>query len=188
MISLNAIYAQNDQLFYWCNATGEINMPGDDDSACGHAPDELPPKCREIFERHFVEGGECNKYVVTFKGRVGLLLVALHDEYEVSDSCGLHPNGKNAAEEDKVKMAMAMYSYLLKQRVANMETDPVFDGCTLIYGDYTDPIGHELALFVPETELKRLPELEDCFLQGCWFSEDTEKLAKATAVLFAPED
>lgn len=32
MISLNAVYAQNDQLFYWNNAAGEINMPGDDDS------------------------------------------------------------------------------------------------------------------------------------------------------------
>lgn len=188
MKSLNDIYAQNDQLFYWNNALGEINMPGEGNGVCVHTPDELPPKCKEIFDRYFVAGGECNKYVVTFEGHVGLLLVALHDEYEVSENCGLHPDGKNAAEEEKVKMAMAMYSYLLKQRVANMETDPVFDGCTLIYGDYTDPIGHELALFVPETELKRLPELEDCFLQGCWFKEDTENLVKATTVLFATEN
>lgn len=187
MESLNDIY-KNDQLFYWSNAIGEINMPGDGNDVHIHTPDELPSKCREIFDRYFKEDGECKRYVVSLKGHIGLLLVALHDEYEVSENCGLYPDDKNAGEEAKVKMAMAMYAYILKRRVACMEKDAVFNGCTLLFGDYTDPIGHELALFVPESELKRLFELEDCFLQGCWFAQDNKKLAKSTESLFTSED
>ena len=184
---MNDVYKKN-QLFYWHNSSGEVNMPGDGEGLYIHAFDELPLTCQKIFNQYFSDDGECSRYVVSLEGKVGLLLVALYGEYEVGEICGFYPNDKDPKTADKVRIAMEICAFILKQRVACMEADPVFDGCTLLFGDYTDPIGHEVALFIPESELGRFSELEDIFLQGCWFSEDKKRLANTVNVLLKEEE
>lgn len=53
---LSKIYDQ-DELFYWCNCLGEINMPGENGHFIIHKPEELPPKCAELYEKCQKEAG-----------------------------------------------------------------------------------------------------------------------------------
>lgn len=182
---LNDIYKKN-QLFYWHNTIGEVNMPGDGEGYSYHSADELPPLCRELYDKYIPDDGECWKYVVSFKGSTGLLLVTLYSEYEISETCGIRPEEKRDNEE-KVQILMEIVSFILKQRIMRMEGNSVFDDCTLIFGDYTDPVGHEVALFVPKSKLEQLPELEKNFLQECWNPDDKDKLVKVAKVLLSKD-
>lgn len=54
---LNEIY-KKDELFYWCNCLGEINMPGDGHFIV-HKAEELPPRYFELYEKYRVFDKSC---------------------------------------------------------------------------------------------------------------------------------
>lgn len=182
MKSLNEVYDKN-HLFYWHNVCGEVNMPGDGESYNHHEEDELPSKCRELFDRIFAADGECSKYVVHLEGKLGVLLVALHDESYYCDMCEVREPAKTEKEKDKCKLLMDMSAYLIKRHAESMDSDPAFEGCTPLFGNYTDPAGHELCLFVPASLVEKLEDITVSFLNECWCESDNIAI-KAANVLF----
>lgn len=179
--SLNEIYNKN-QLFYWHNACGEINMPGDGDGYFHHDLEELPLKCRQFYNQFFSEDNDCYCYVVNCEGKTGLLLVALYDEpYCCSEVCGF----RTMPATNRVADIMALEYLTLKNRVNQMETLEVFSGCTILLGEYTDPVGHELALFIPSEKVEQFTEIKAAFLQHCWNAEDEERLKTIVRIMYA---
>lgn len=171
--SLNEVYEKN-QLFYWHNACGEIHMPGDGEGYYPHDPDELPAKCRQLYDRFFSEDHECYCYVANYEGKTGLLLVAPYDEeYCCREVCGF-----NTTVKAYCSAAMTLAFLVLKNRAANMERSPEFAKCSILLGEYTDPVAHELALFIPEEETEQADEIRAAFLQHSW-NKDDEAMLKA---------
>lgn len=130
--SLNEVY-ENDCLFYWCNATGDINMPGDGkNSLMRHNSEELPPAARDLFENYWSEYGGCNEYVVSYRGKTCYAFSFILNE-EWVDSFSIDTD--------------------LFRSVAKAAVERMFSGSdfveTLLYGENTDPDGDEIVVIVP---------------------------------------
>ena len=111
---LSKIYDQ-DELFYWCNCLGEINMPGENGHFIIHKPEELPPKCAELYEKCQKEVGPCHRYVVTFRGRPGMLLTALHDESYYCDAVDIEDKPTSADDVLVHKCVMDLAALLVQK-------------------------------------------------------------------------
>ena len=135
---LNDVF-ENDELFFWCNCLGEINMPGDGNKFPRmHSEDELPSSVHDLYEMYFCEDNP-KRYIVSFQGKIGVFLDAIYDEDYVAYLMGV----KDATPE---VMEKAFYEILAHAAVLNNEMD---GRCTILVGDCTDPDGHELSLFIP---------------------------------------
>lgn len=142
--SLNNLHKTNS-IFYWCNCVGEVNMPGDG-GIVHHTEDELPPAVKRLI--HYVdEMHATKKYVVSIRGKVGLLLCMLHDFDWYEDNL-------KDAKSDYTLNADTQYNIIVKivEHRANV-INKMFDGVgTVFFGEETDPFGHEVCLFIPNPD------------------------------------
>ena len=76
--SLNKVY-EKDELTYFCNACGDINIPGKEGWWNGK-PEELPRTARELYENCWGEGCGLPMYVVEYKCETAMAITALFDE------------------------------------------------------------------------------------------------------------
>ena len=132
IISLNELYEKNT-LYYWCNAFGDINPP-DNPMRCGEL-DDLPYYERDLYENYWSERFWGNLYVVSLNGDPGMLLTYLVDYGMAED--GKETDGYGALYDAATKCA---------EWLANSGGHP---GTKVVLGKDTDPIGHELCVFVP---------------------------------------
>lgn len=137
-VSLNEIYAA-DELFYYCNACGDINIPGEEDSAkiFAHTPEELPMVARNLYENYWQEGAGLPMYVVEYKGQIGMAVTALFDQSYQRDLFTEKGIGVTRSE-----------FFTAMKRVAKMYRN-AFRYETMVGVD-TDPDGHEIVFFIPE--------------------------------------
>lgn len=131
--SLNEVY-QNEELFYYCNACGDINIPGTDPWGF-HDVDELPRSARELYENYWMEGAGLCMYVVEYKCEKAMAVTALFDYGYRED---LLAEGISLTDEE---FFAAMKNVAIMYRNA-------FRYETLV-GKDTDPDGHEIVFIVP---------------------------------------
>lgn len=141
---MKEIYGK-ELLWYWCNATGDINIPGFPISSLPSA-DLLPAPARELYEKVWSESSYCNQYVVTFKGQFGLLLGWLFDYSWLRDKGVLTDENK---DEIIPKFHKAVYD-VAEQLGDQHKHWPV------LYGEDTDPDGDEILMFISAEELEEV--------------------------------
>lgn len=127
------------RLTYYCNALGEINVPGKDPTYCGTV-EELPPDAQAIYEAYQVEG----IYTVSLNGVTGMLFsMCITDEFAAE-----HADGD------------AHLVYRAIRKVAeDIRDDRVFPAeAVLLALESTDPDGHELCVFYPAAICDKVPE------------------------------
>ena len=144
MVSLNEVYRQK-LIYYWCNCTGEINMPGYPFWSSPD-PETLPPIAKNVYDNFWEEGTGAQEYVVTYNGETGLLLGWLFDYSWLSD-LGLLTND-NAAEA-KAKLHKAVKDAAEALTVEHSDT--------VFYGMGTDPDGDEILVFFSSDYLTENP-------------------------------
>ena len=139
--SLNEVYEKN-LIFYWCNASGEINVPGADPLYVGCQRD-LPFEQRVLYGEFQKEDDPC-RYVVTYKGKAAMALGLLFDYDWLSTlMCGVE--GK---DDPLVKAAKGLLGYAIK-RYGKWYLKAQFPDTEVLFGEDTDPDGHELLVVVP---------------------------------------
>lgn len=172
MKNFKDVYGKNS-LFYWCNCLGELNMPGDGEKCFPHRPEDLPPAVRDVYEKYWSEGVNAKRYVVSFEGQVGILLTALYNEDYVEDATEVEVGTY------KFTALMAKTFDYLCGKAAMMDflvTDSI---CEVLVGDYSDPDGHELAMFIPTTNTaKAIIELINLF-ESCVYTDEDAAFMKA---------
>lgn len=142
--SLNEAYEKN-LIWYWCNACGDINVPGALPMTIGH-PDDMPPTARRLYEKYWSEAGWPTRYVGNCEGQYGLFLCYLFD-YEMC---------VGTVFEDIDRMADAFFEEVVMGVAKMLSRKPLFGAngdlsdCTIYVGNGTDPLGHELCIFIPE--------------------------------------
>ena len=145
--SLNEAY-KNNQIFYWCNSTGDINVPGAAPMHCGNVED-LPEKQREIYEKYWNDNAGALVYVVTYRGRPGIVLGYLIDYSWLHDMLGISGRDDVPAEKKAIfQQAAEEAANNLADYLANAEGGKYAEA-EVIYGDGTDPDGHEILVFLP---------------------------------------
>lgn len=183
-LSLNTVY-EYDNLYFWCNAMGEILLPGGS-LMVPHTPDELPPAYKNLYQKYQQETDYVHTYVVTFNGVAGMLLTALHDRRYYDEILAIHDDIAGLldnATELYGPLHVALMSaalYRLYRCAEDILDDDVFCKCSVLVGSETDPAGHELCVFVPESECEKLDSIREHFIKNyCWRKKDEEKLRKA---------
>lgn len=181
--SLNKIYEQ-DELFYWCNCCGDINMPGESGHFVTHKPEDLPPRYFALYDKCQMETDGCHRHVVSFCGKPGMMLVALHDKCYYCDILEMAERPSNPTEVVEHECMMKMVALLITRRCEAMSADPRLEHCIPIFGENTDPDGHELCLFIPAaTAMGSIDEIQDAFLEYCWTEADKDLLTQSFKVL-----
>ena len=159
MRNLNEIY-KNDELFYYCNSCGEINIPNTDVFSY-HDVDELPIKERNLYENYWSDAYGFQMYVVNYNGNAAMALNFLFCETYLSDI--LNKDKINDTDMQMLYNAISDYAKIL-------EKDKIVAFCDIAVGDYTDPDGHELLVIIPyerRTEIKNIAEaLENVVSNG----------------------
>lgn len=133
--NLNDAY-KNNTLYYWCNALGEINYPGDGINSSD--VERLPAKVKELYECFQFssrEGNDLNVYTVTYNGVDGMLLM----EDQFSEDVIEEVVGGNAKE---------MLKGVLSSTAKELATQCAPWGSVLLCFD-SAPDGHELGVFIP---------------------------------------
>lgn len=135
VINLNEVYRE-ELMYYWCNRSGEINMPGYRRFTLSSA-DMLPPVAKYVYDNFCL--GECyaGEYVVTYNGETGLALGWLFD-YSWLEDLGVLP----ADNEVEVKDAF--------HKAVRDAADVLTIACSypVLYGMDTDPDGDEILVFL----------------------------------------
>lgn len=152
MKSLNEIY-NNNNLFYYCNSCGEINIPNTDIFSY-HDVDELPLRERNLYENYWSDAyGQM--YVVNYNGDAAMALGFLFNDGYLCDI--LHKNEVN--NEDMEMFYDAIYDY-----AKMLENNEMLSYCDVAVGKDTDPEGHEIIVIVPyerRSKIKDIAEMLD---------------------------
>lgn len=136
---------EKESLYYWCNSTGEINMPGYRPLATPE-PEVLPPLVKTVYDNFWAEGRGALEYVVTYNGETGLMLV-----WHFSISWLKDLNILNRENEQAVLSALSLIVRIAAEALADEQEHEV------LYGEHTDPDGDEILLFLPLDDLTRDP-------------------------------
>ena len=147
MKSLNEVYKENE-LYYWCNAVGEINIPSAPLMYCGHV-DDLPPKIKELYNENWNEGCGYYTYVVSYRGHPGMALSILFDKDYMAGV--LNKTEESFSEDDSNSFFSCICKY-----TEGLEKSPACKGLEFLVGNNTDPDGHELLVIVPYEYRNRL--------------------------------
>lgn len=134
ILSMNELYAW-DGMFYWCNAAGDINLPGDSRKSgliVYHESDELPQKARDLYEHYWTECGSTMEYVIQLSGHTGYAFAFLFDDDWLEEL--------SVQREHFRKIAR----YIIEEKL----NAPAFSNCIMIYGEDTDPDGDEYMICV----------------------------------------
>ena len=148
MESLNNVY-ENNELFYYCNTCGDINIPGTDPWSY-HDVDELPLKERNLYENYWYEGAGCHMYVVNYKGNPAMALGFLFDEFYLSDILG---------KTDVTKEDMSVFYDSVCDYAKMLEKKEEVAFCEILVGENTDPDGHELLVIIPYERRSKIKEI-----------------------------
>jgi len=152
MLSLNDIY-KNNEIFYYCNACGEINIP-DTDPLSYHESDEMPLKERNLYENYWDEGrGAYKMYVVKYKGNAAMALNFVFDRYYFGEFLCKD----EASDEDMAMLYEAIVDYAKMLKNSGMMTF-----CEVLVGENTDSDGHEIIVIVPYERRSKLEEIGGC--------------------------
>lgn len=150
MLYLNDIY-ENDEIFFYCNACGEIELPTDLEQLSYHTPEELPLKERNLYENYWKKGpGAYKMYVVNYKGNAAMAINFLFDEYSFGEFLGKD----NASDEDMAMLYDAIVDY-----AKMLEKSEKLTFCDVLVGKYSDPYGHEILVIVPYERRSKLGEI-----------------------------
>lgn len=140
--SLNELYSR-DGMHYWCNATADINLPGDDTFVIRKVKD-LPDDVRPLYETYQTENLAVNVYVVSIEGHSGMALVFLLDHEMETEMHGL--TGDEGADLLR-KEAPAIAEWIAERAPDVVE---------IFFGEDTDPCGHEILVFIPAEQCEEL--------------------------------
>ena len=158
MENLNKIY-DNDQLFYWCNAAGDINIPGTDPWSL-HDVDELPLKERNLYENYWSEDMGFWMYVVNYKGNPAMAINCLFDKSYLADLL----DKEDVSQEDMKRFYNAVFDFAMM-----LEREKEVAGCEILIGEDTDPDGHELFVIIPYDKRSEIVDIAR-YLDGCVYS------------------
>lgn len=149
------------ELFYWCNFLGEVNL------------DEYPPEICDACKKYWRKG---IRYVVTFEGKIGVLLYALYSEDDVAESTEDKMGTYNFAS-----LMSKSFDYLCG-KAAMLESLTKSFGCSSLVGEYSDQQGHEMALFIPieANDEKVIEKLTNLF-KSCVYTEEDSAFFKEAA-------
>ena len=136
--SLNEVY-ENNEMYYWCNSCGDINIPNMPPMYYGEI-EELPIKQRNLYENYWDEGTGNMMYVVDYKGKPAIALGYLFDEGYLSDLL----NKSSVSTEDMEAFYNAVYDCGLM-----LSNKDELNGCDVLVGENTDVDLHELIVIVP---------------------------------------
>lgn len=150
--SLNKVYEEGS-LFYWCNATGDVNMPGDPKGCIIiHKPEELPPIPHELYDTYFSEGDGAYNYVVNYKGAPAYAFGFLFTNEWINETLKLGDSPVYTFQEIVEKAVNDVFG-----------NDELFRDCYFLYGEGTDPTGCELLIVVPYEQKDKIPLMQKAF-------------------------
>lgn len=148
MNSLNKVY-EDKELFYYCNACGEINIPNTDPLSY-HETDELPLKERNLYENYWSDDICGCMYVVNYKGNPAMAICFLFCECYLCDIFGK----STVTEEDMSVFYDAVCDY-----AKMLEKEEAVSFCDVLVGKDTDPDGHELLVIIPYERRSKIKEI-----------------------------
>lgn len=144
IMDLAKVY-RNNELFFWCNCLGDINLPGDTLNSFGkHKASELPKDVRDVYDHTNFGTGLCC-YAVSLNGVAGYLINVLIDRCWMQDVLD-----KDDVAEESEALAKKMPGIIerIRANIAQSCAIPA-DQYYVLFGKETDPDGHELMFFVP---------------------------------------
>lgn len=145
-INLKEVYAQK-ALFYWCNSTGDICVPGMAPWPCQATVDDLPPKIREIYESFWTEDEYGTwAYAVTLNGQPGLMLGWLFDYGWLKDI--------KILTDENLDIVKPLFHDAVFKAAEQLQTKIDSSNTAVLYGFDTDSDGDEILLFISYDELK----------------------------------
>lgn len=129
------------RLYYWCDSTGKINIPGR--SPCDESRSwELPPSVASLYNMYQTKGKGMRVHTVTLNGETGMLYTMLLNSDWVNSSLNI---SMDEAFDEIVRAAICV------------STDgSLSDGCAILVLKDTDPNGYELGVFFPDKSCKEL--------------------------------
>lgn len=162
--SLDALY-DSGKYHYWCNAAGDINIPGADPLDFGTI-DQMPAPAAALYKNVWSDQNRLLSYVLEVEGRYGMALSVLFNEDAIHDLCKL---SKFIDRAPKSKRG----AFSLVSRVADDWVDKL-PLAEVYVGENTDPDGHEIVVFVPDSvadiakTFKECDALCDQMLKACF--------------------
>lgn len=142
--SLNDVY-ERGELFFYCNAAGEIGIPGTDPWS-RHEPDDLPHSAWELYMNYWTEDSGLMMYVVEYKCEKCMALNVLFDRGYMDDL--------------RVEYDIDVDEDLFWEAVQNIaDTYCAATNCETLVGKDTDPDGHEILFIVPASRCSTIREL-----------------------------
>lgn len=133
-----------DVMFYWCNACGEVNLPGDIGIVL-HEKDELPLHIQSIYANLECECNETNEYAASIRNKSGILLLALYPYQFVADVLKIDERSQKAQDATE-QFALNLKAFSNDLLAEFKKIDP---NCEVVLGIHTDPEGPELGVFIP---------------------------------------
>ena len=145
-LSLNELY-KNDLMWYWCNETGDINVPG---AALAHygTTDDMPPAIQELFTEFWDKNSGVLKYVAVVNGVPGIALGLRFDRDYYKELAADYVIASDIPNETLYKKGTTAVIAVAAD-IANLI--PFGD---VYFGEGTDPDGDEIVVFVPGTECR----------------------------------
>ena len=145
-LSLTELY-KNDLMWYWCNETGDINVPG---AALAHygTTDDMPPAIQELFTEFWDKNSGVLKYVAVVNGVPGIALGLRFDRDYYKELAADYVIASDIPNETLYKKGTTAVIAVAAD-IANLI--PFGD---VYFGEGTDPDGDEIVVFVPGTECR----------------------------------
>lgn len=156
VLSLNEAYGDKNSIFwYWCNATGDINIPGKPSMYCGKE-EEMPVEAKEIYEKFWSELMNQNCYVIQHNNVFGIGLGFLLDDSYMDELVA-----QSSEELKKLMLTSDVFCTLrtaagkaFAKHIAKLNPS-----ATVFYGEKTDPCGDEVVVFIPAKALTTAEDL-----------------------------
>lgn len=148
--SMKTLYDMK-RIMYWCNACGDVNLPGDPESPAIslHADDMLPDRIRTLYDKFWSEGWGVPLYVVTIDGIDGMAAVYLLDRSWFDDILDETGYASVLSQEEAWKVFTTCAKNYASKLAAKTEAGKELEHASILFGDDTDPDGPEIMLFVP---------------------------------------
>ena len=145
VIDMSKLYKDGeDVMFYWCNACGEVNLPGDIGIVL-HKEDELPLHIQSIYANLECERNETNEYAASICNKSGILLLALYPYQFVADVLKIDEQSQKAQDATE-QFALNLKAFSNDLLAEFKKVDP---NCEVVLGIHTDPEGPELGVYIP---------------------------------------
>lgn len=162
IISLNNVYDENS-LYYWCNCTGDLNIPGCRSWDIVTNTDMLPNAVWDVYDNFWGEGRGAQEYVATYNGVTGLMLGWLFDYSWLDDLSLIKLNAYTMEVPDSMKEVLhSAVEKVAKNLAAGQffsdDEQPIQHNYPVFFGKDTDPDGDEILIFFPYSELYKASE------------------------------